>query len=401
MAWRAIVEPKNTRLAFYEILNASQKGRISNPDEIPAWFEDLNALDTNHLKRCELIEYHHLNYRFIDRIERLNIKSRPNRITLQTVAKSYLGYTPTLEALSEMGEAEFTAVMAEITLFEAGLKASGYTGTLKELVTQPEQFSANPVDIAVVYEDYIAKGEQDLAARFYDYDIPKGSANVVLGAQRWGSFASYDRKNSAMKAYFTGAKYDLNIAAFISVHEIFPGHHLAASASTRKRLCLGDGPYVGSWLLEGWATYAEFIAEEEGFFDKPADKLSWLDYRLTRAIRIILDVKRMQGVTEYKALKTIWNERMPERLGERFDREYKRLTGSRHQHLSYILGYRAIMDVKTKLMQELGSEFDEKVFHDAILRLTHKEPLVFYETVKIAMELSKDDHDFRDSLDLK
>lgn len=97
----------------------------------------------------------------------------------------------------------------------------------------------------------------------------------------------------------------------------------------------------------------------------------------------------MQGLKEHGALQLIWDQKMPERLEGRFDHEYNRLRKSHHQHLSYISGSQAILDTKRKLMTELGHEFDEKLFHDAILKLDHKEPLALYETVKVAMEIAR------------
>ena len=77
---------------------------------------------------------------------------------------------------------------------------------------------------------------------------------------------------------------------------------------------------------------------------------------------------------------------MPARLHHRFAPELNRLVKSNHQHLSYILGHQAILRTKAKLMQDFGDKFDEKAFHDAMLRLEHKYPEALYETAKIAME---------------
>ena len=123
--------------------------------------------------------------------------------------------------------------------------------------------------------------------------------------------AAIEPKNTRLRlyeillvTYFDQATYDISIAPFISVHEIFPGHHLNLKSRDSDYICLSNDTKSAGWLVEGWATYAEFIADEEGIFNEAEQKLAWLDYRLTRAMRIILDVKRMQPETNYCLLYT-------------------------------------------------------------------------------------------------
>lgn len=394
--WHNVIQPKNTRLAFYELLLASKKPLQFKEGQVSIWVDNLNDMKPKHLKLCEQIQYHNTKLRLEIFLETKSDDAiivpttLPFSTSLQRVARRYTGELPSLEALSEIGETEFSNVMAEISSFEAELLKSKYTGSLNELATQPKDMSSNPQEIEEIYKRFIAEGERSLSSRFYEYNIPKGTAEIVEKPQKWSSYASYHPTNNSMIAYFDEAIFDTNIARFISVHEIFPGHHLNLKARLSNPLCPGDRVGGLKWLGEGWATYAEFIADEEGFFEQPEHKLAWLDYRLIRAMRIILDIKKTQGVFEYDELKLAWEERMPERLAGRFDREFNRINSSHHQHLSYILGYKEIMDSKAKLTQELGDNFDEKKFHDAILRLDHKYPKALYETVRVAMQLSSE-----------
>lgn len=401
LLWKNVIEPQNTRLAFYEISTASKYHRNApnTANQLSSWLYDLDGLTKNHLQHCERIEYHNLNASIKRRLKASNINPAIPPTSLQKAAKKYLLETPSLETLLQIGQAEFESVMSEIQLFEAELRNQGFSGTLNELATHPKNSSKDLKETESVYNRFILLGEQNLKSRFYNYDIPKGKATISEQTHRWSAYAQYNRRENSLTVFSTRAPlstyldknaYNLSIAPFISVHEIYPGHHLSAKAGLSNPLCLGDNPTAFSWLGEGWATYAEFIADEEGFFQDPKHKLAWLDYRLTRAMRIILDVKRMQGLYEHAALKLTWDEYMPERLSDHFDREFKRLQTSHHQHLSYIFGYKAILETKNKLMAEFDSEFDEKKFHDAILRLGHTEPAAFYETIKTAMEMPRD-----------
>ena len=400
LVWKNVIEPKNTRLALYEITTASKykRGDADTPDQISSWLDDLNGLKKEHLKPCERIAYYNKSAALKRRLSAQD-GTRNNALpptSLQKAAEKYFLTPPSLEMLSQIGEAEFESVMSDIQRFEAELKSNGYEGSLNALAEHPKNFSTDIKEVEDTYNRYILLAEQNLKSRFYDYDIPKGKATISEQSHRWSAYAQYNRHENTMIAFSTKApladylgesEFNVAIAPFISVHEMYPGHHLSAYAGLSNPICPGDNPTSFSWLGEGWATYVEFVADEDGFYREPEHKLAWLDYRLTRAMRIILDVKRMQGLYQHAALKLIWEERMPERLSGHFDREFHRLKTSHHQHLTYIFGYKAISDAKTKLVEELGEGFDEKKFHDAILRLAHTEPHAFYETVKTAMKI--------------
>ena len=390
MVWTLIIQPKNTRLAFHDILIASKNYGYNKPEQISSWLDELSGLEKEHLKSCEQIQYYNINAKFQRRLEQITDNPTLKLTSLQRVARNYTEELLSLEQLSQIGETEFSNIMSELKLFEKEIQNSGYSNSLNELAMRPTNFSSDLKEVELMYKALITKAENSFISRFYEYGVPKGTAKVIKRSHRFASYASYNRDGNSMMAYFDEETYNASIAAFISIHEMFPGHHLRSKANIDNLLCPGDNPTSFIWLDEGWATYAEFIAHEEGFFVKPEHKLAWLDYRLVRAMRIILDVKRMEGMKEFEPLKLMWDNRMPKRIQHGFDREFMRLERSHHQHTSYILGYQAILKVKTKLMDELGSDFEEKTFHDAILRLDNGEPSALYETMKVAMKLSNE-----------
>ena len=383
--WIAAIEPKNTRLRLYEILAETKNSKAGDIDQtklISSLLRDLNQMDPKHFRPCEKIHF----YNRKAKLKRFADQPGQTLTSLETAAWLYSQNTLTLEQLSQIGEAEFEKVTSELDLFETEYRNAGGNYSLNELAQQPENLSSDPNEIEDIYNTHIAKAEDSLAPRFYDYDIPKGTTRVIRRGHPYSAYASYRERANLLVTYFDQATYDISIAPFISVHEIFPGHHLNMKSRASDYICSGNDTKSAGWLVEGWATYAEFIADEEGIFNEAEHKLAWLDYRLTRAMRIILDVKRMQPETNYDDLKMVWEQRMPVRLHHRFAPELNRLVKSNHQHLSYILGHQAILRTKAKLMQDFGDKFDEKAFHDAMLRLEHKYPEALYETAKIAME---------------
>ncbi|HEX5266108.1 MAG TPA: DUF885 domain-containing protein [Acidimicrobiales bacterium] len=76
--------------------------------------------------------------------------------------------------------------------------------------------------------------------------------------------------------------------ATISAHEAYPGHHWHLVWSQE------NAPPVRSvvrtpYFSEGWALFAEQIMAEAGFFADDAEMLSYLDARIFRAARIVVD----------------------------------------------------------------------------------------------------------------
>jgi len=161
--------------------------------------------------------------------------------------------------------------MSDIQRFEAELKSNGYEESLNALAAHSKNFSTDIKEVADTYNHYILLAEQNLKSRFYDYEIPKGKATISEQSHRWSAYAQYNRHENTMIAFSSKApladylgesEFNLAIAPFISVHEMYPGHHLSAYAGLSNPICPGDNPTSFSWLGEGWATYVEFVADE-------------------------------------------------------------------------------------------------------------------------------------------
>lgn len=74
----------------------------------------------------------------------------------------------------------------------------------------------------------------------------------------------------------------------VSVHEAYPGHHwhlshMSGNLRTVRKVL--RTPY----FTEGWGLYVEKMLHEQGYFDTPATELSFLDARIFRAARMVVD----------------------------------------------------------------------------------------------------------------
>ena len=159
-------------------------------------------------------------------------------------------------------------------------------------------------------------------------------------------------------------------------HEGVPGHHLQAGAA----MMAGDrlSRYAKSMFVsghgEGWALYAERLADELGWFGEPGTRLGMLSGSALRAARVVIDI----GVHLDLPLPdgSRWTfERACEVLRERgraephrVHAEVVRYFGWPGQAISYKLGERGWLAAREQAMRRPG-EFDLKRWHTAALSL--------------------------------
>ncbi len=78
----------------------------------------------------------------------------------------------------------------------------------------------------------------------------------------------------------------------LCLHEGVPGHHLqlggmvAADSLNRFSRTLGST----SGHAEGWAMYAEWLGEEQGWYEEPITRLGYLSLQMLRAVRLVVDI---------------------------------------------------------------------------------------------------------------
>ncbi len=163
-------------------------------------------------------------------------------------------------------------------------------------------------------------------------------------------------------------------------HEVLPGHHLQnALAMEVEGLPLMRRMPVFSGYSEGWALYAEQLADEMGAYrDDPLGRLGYLASLLFRATRLVVD----SGLHHRRWSREQVIAYMVETLGDRessVTREVERYCVQPGQASSYMLGHQAFIRARTKAQAKMGARFDLKAFHDAGL-LFGPMPLSVLET---------------------
>ncbi|BBC99269.1 MULTISPECIES: DUF885 domain-containing protein [Sphingobium] len=149
----------------------------------------------------------------------------------------------------------------------------------------------------------------------------------------------------------------------LTYHEGVPGHHLQISTAQNA----GDVPMLRktafmSAYTEGWALYAEQLADELGGYATPIDRAGYLQSFLFRAARLVVDT----GIHAKKWDVKQATDYMVEKTGfarPRCQREVERYCTQPGQATSYKVGHGVWSKARQDAQASLGKNFDIKQFH--------------------------------------
>jgi uncharacterized protein (DUF885 family) len=151
-------------------------------------------------------------------------------------------------------------------------------------------------------------------------------------------------------------------------HEAVPGHHFQIALAQQQT----DIPLLRrltsfNAYTEGWALYAEQLADEQGFYESdPIGRIGYLRWQLWRAVRLVVDTGlHAQNWSRQQAIDYVSQTTgdAPGVVTSEVDR-YIVWPG---QACGYELGRREIERLREQARNELGPDFDLRGFHDAVL----------------------------------
>jgi uncharacterized protein (DUF885 family) len=150
-------------------------------------------------------------------------------------------------------------------------------------------------------------------------------------------------------------------------HETIPGHHLQGAIALERKEIHPIGRYIfNSGYAEGWALYAETLADEMHLFSSDLDRLGMLSSQALRAARLVVDSgMHTMGWTRQQAIDYMLahTAETPHSATSEVDR-YIIWPG---QATAYMIGNLEIRAARDEAEQAMGSRFDIKAFHDRVL----------------------------------
>jgi uncharacterized protein (DUF885 family) len=155
----------------------------------------------------------------------------------------------------------------------------------------------------------------------------------------------------------------------LAYHEGVPGHHFQiATAQELKGLPQFRKLIPFTAYQEGWALYTEWLAKDAGWYEgEPFGDLGRLQGELFRAVRLVVDTgihtkrwPREQAIS-YMREKTGMGEK-------EVTAEIERYIVNPGQACAYKVGMLKLQELRARAQSELGGKFDQRQFHDVVLK---------------------------------
>ncbi len=267
--------------------------------------------------------------------------------------------------------------LEEVERIQAGMlktmKDSGFKGTFPEFLhflrTDP-QFIAKTPDELLGVSAYVAKRVDGVIGDHFG-TLPRKRFGIIPVPDALAPFYTSGRggvENCMMNTYNLPVRPLYNIPV-LTLHECEPGHSFqGALAQEQTGLPTFRRHIYFSGSGEGWGLYSEWLGDELGIYRTPYEKFGQLSYDMWRAARLVIDTgihrygwSRQQAI-DYLASHTALSE-------HEVETEVDRYISWPGQALAYKLGQLTILKIRGEAEKTLGSRFDERKFHDALLGL--------------------------------
>ncbi len=245
--------------------------------------------------------------------------------------------------------------------------------------------NADPAEIPATPAALVARCAEDIqrafdAAPAWFSRTPKASCEVravdpLLEKDAAGAYYYPPTVDGSRNGIYFVNTYDLPsrtywTAASTTYHEAVPGHHFQLALEMELEglplfRTLGFWPQ-GTAYVEGWALYAELVADEAGLFRNDGERFGMLDGQALRAVRLVVDTGlHAFGWSREKAFQAMVAAGIhPTDASSETDR-YIAWPG---QALAYLMGRREIQRLRRERERREGSAFDIRQFHEDVLR---------------------------------
>ncbi len=155
----------------------------------------------------------------------------------------------------------------------------------------------------------------------------------------------------------------------LTLHESAPGHAMQmplAAENTGLPQFRRDA-YLSAYG-EGWALYCEQLGVDMGMYDDPYDRFGMLSYQMWRAARLVVDTGiHTQGWSRERAQRFLHDNTALS--DHEIETEVDRYIAWPGQALSYYMGELAFRKARAHAEQALGTKFNVRAWHDAMLQL--------------------------------
>ena len=293
------------------------------------------------------------------------------------LSKSYTTTSLSPKEIHEIGLSEVSRIRKEM---DQVIKEVGFKGTFKEFLTflrEDKRFYYDTPE--KLFEAYLAISKRidpELVKLFRTLPrTPYGLRPIPAESAPDTTTAYYmsPTPNGSRPGYYyvnlyrpeTRPKFEMEV---LSVHEAVPGHHLQISLAMEKDnmpMFRRVSPYTA--FVEGWGLYSESLGYQIGLYKDPYSKFGQLTYDMWRAVRLVVDTGMHFFQWErQKAIDFFMDNAGKSELD--IVNEIDRYIVMPGQALAYKIGQMKLLELRNKAKEELGTKFDIRDFHDAVLK---------------------------------
>lgn len=295
--------------------------------------------------------------------------------------KAYTGDDASAAGLHERGKREVDALLAETNraLAALGLEEGSVGERLAFLAAQPGQVYPDTEEgHAALIGRILAHADRAEAALPGQFDItPPEKAGLRAVPPEFAGFLPAVAYLPRALSDTRPARVEINARrladwpdyslAVLAFHQLVPGHHLESSAARAADLPLARQMVWNVAYGEGWASYAETLADELGLYSEdPLSRIGYLQSMLVRAAGLVADTgihserwSRDQAITYLAETTGLSLEKSVD--------EVDRYTVQPGYAAAYWIGRERILDLRERAIRVLGPKFDPKEFHRVIL----------------------------------
>ena len=280
----------------------------------------------------------------------------------------------TPEQIHQLGLDEVKRIRVEM---DVAMRKTGFEGNfaafLQHLRTDPKFYFTRAEDLLAAHRDLSKRIDPELLRLFGKLPrTPYGVRPFPEAEAPTATSGLYSRSRGGRPAWMSVNTYKLESRPkyemeALTLHEAVPGHHLQRALQQEML----DVPKFReraqvNAFSEGWGLYAESLGEELGFYLDPYSKFGQLSMEIWRACRLVVDTgMHALGWSRQRAI-----DYLTENTGlaeHNVGTEIDRYIDEPGQALAYKIGELKIKELRRLAETELGSRFDIRAFHDAVL----------------------------------
>jgi uncharacterized protein (DUF885 family) len=292
------------------------------------------------------------------------------RAYYQAMIDKFTTLTLTPEQIHEIGSGEVARIRGEML---ATMKQAGFAGSLPEFMqflrTDPQFYAKTPSELLGRAAYIVKKADMKLKdtigflPRFRHgvQPVPDEIAPIYTGGRGGLESCLFNTYNLPARPLYT--------LPALALHECTPGH------SFQGALALEGPPRPAfrkaasfSGYGEGWGLYTEWLGTIMGIYETPYEEFGRHTYEMWRAVRLVVDT----GIHRYDWSRQQAIDYMKQNVAlseHEITTEVDRYIAWPGQAVAYKLGELQIRRHRGEAEEALGSKFDQRKFHDAILAL--------------------------------